>query len=141
MRPAEREAVETALRVMSKNNRKCGCSTGPDFEGPDRDCPVHGEKSGEDEYGKPLDYDDADVMYRITIKAKGAYSTRSNPIPIGSVTQFEMALDAAELDFLKRLSAASHEVCRVSTSRPRILIHRRVREGGIKDDANFAADA
>lgn len=135
MRPAEREAIETALRVMSKNNRKCGCSTGPDFEGPDRDCPMHGEKSGEDEYGKPLDYDDADVMYRITIKS------RIKPPPGGSVTQFEMALDAAELDFLKRMSAACNEADRVSTARPRIHIHRRVHEGDIKDDANFVADA
>ena len=59
--------------------------------------------------------------------------------PAGSKNQFEMSLDAAELDFLKRLSAASNEDR--STARNRILVHRRVRQGDIRDDRNFAADA
>lgn len=138
MRPAEREAVETALRVMSKNNRKCTCGSGSpmNYEGPQRDCPVHGEKSGEDEYGKPDDFEDATARYRITLVAA---SLSFKYQPAGSKNQFEMSLDAAELDFLKRLSAASNEDR--STARNRILVHRRVRQGDIRDDRNFAADA
>lgn len=111
----------------------CGGGSPMNYEGPQRDCPEHGEKSGADEFGKPDDFEDATARYRITLKSHQGLA------PAGTTNRFEMALDAAELDFLKRLSAASH--ADKSTARIRIKVHRRVREGDIKDDANFVADA
>lgn len=111
----------------------CGSGSPMNYEGPQRDCPEHGEKSGSDEYGRPDDFEDATARYRITLVAADLVPKYQ---PAGSKNQFEMSLDAAELDFLTRLAAAAEQDR--STARNRITVHRRVREGDIHDDANFA---